>query len=147
MFSLNKKKIIKKKINDINLIDGFSMGSKNKVFKIASETVKDIIVYNSKLINNLVSKKVMTIYNKLIAYLTELILNSDDTDSGSAMREALNQIEKFRLEIKIKYRKYLKKKELEMMSKKLVKMQKIANDRLLEIHNSYVEMLSNKRSR
>ena len=147
MFSLNKKKIIKKKINDINLIDGFSMGSKNKVFKIASETVKDIIVYNSKLINNLVSKKVITIYNKLIAYLTELILNSDDTDSGSAMREALNQIEKFRLEIKIKYRKYLKKKELEMMSKKLVKMQKIANDRLLEIHNSYVEMLSNKRSR
>ena len=147
MFFLNKKKIIKKKINDINLIDGFSMGSKNKVFKIASETVKDIIVYNSKLINNLVSKKVITIYNKLIAYLTELILNSDDTDSGSAMREALNQIEKFRLEIKIKYRKYLKKKELEMMSKKLVKMQKIANDRLLEIHNSYVEMLSNKRSR
>lgn len=147
MFSLNKKKIIKKKINDINLIDGFSMGSKNKVFKIASEKVKGIIVYNSKLINNLVSKKVMTIYNKLIAYLTELILNSDDTDSGSAMREALNQIEKFRLEIKIKYRKYLKKKELEMMSKKLVKMQKIANDRLLEIHNSYVEMLSNKRSR
>lgn len=147
MFFLNKKKKIKKKINDINLIDGFSMGSKNKVFKIASETVKDIIVYNSKLINNLVSKKVITIYNKLIAYLTELILNSDDTDSGSAMREALNQIEKFRLEIKIKYRKYLKKKELEMMSKKLVKMQKIANDRLLEIHNSYVEMLSNKRSR
>ena len=139
MFFLNKKKKIKKKINDINLIDGFSMGSKNKVFKIASETVKDIIVYNSKLINNLVSKKVITIYNKLIAYLTELILNSDDTDSGSAMREALNQIEKFRLEIKIKYRKYLKKKELEMMSKKLVKMQKIANDRLLEIHNSYVE--------
>ena len=147
MFFLNKKKKIKKKINDINLIDGFSMGSKNKVFKIASEKVKGIIVYNSKLINNLVSKKVMTIYNKLIAYLTELILNSDDTDSGSAMREALNQIEKFRLEIKIKYRKYLKKKELEMMSKKLVKMQKIANDRLLEIHNSYVEMLSNKRSR
>lgn len=147
MFSLNKKKKIKKKINDINLIDGFSMGSKNKVFKIASEKVKDIIVYNSKLINNLVSKKVITIYNKLIAYLTELILNSDDTDPGAAMREALNQIEKFRLEIKIKYRKYLKKKELEMMSKKLVKMQKIANDRLLEIHNSYVEMLSNKRSR
>lgn len=147
MFFLNKKKKIKKKINDINLIDGFSMGSKNKVFKIASEKVKGIIVYNSKLINNLVSKKVITIYNKLIAYLTELILNSDDTDSGSAMREALNQIEKFRLEIKIKYRKYLKKKELEMMSKKLVKMQKIANDRLLEIHNSYVEMLSNKRSR
>ena len=147
MFSINKRKRIKSKINDINLIDGFSMRSKNKIFKIASSKVKNINIYDDKFIHNLVNDKVMKIYSKLIEYLTELILNSDDSDPGEAMREALNQIEKFRLEIKIKYRKYLKKKELEMMSRKLVKMQRIANDRLLEIHNSYVEMLSSKRSR
>ena len=46
-------------------------------------------------------------YDKLIKYLTELLVSADDT--GDAMREALNQIEKFRLEIKIKYRKFLKR--------------------------------------
>ena len=84
-------------------------------------------------------------YNKLLEYLTELLVSDDDT--GDAMREALNHIEKFRLEIKIKYRKYLMKKDLEMMSKQLVKLQKAANNRLLEIHNSYLEQLNRNRSK
>ena len=63
------------------------------------------------------------------------------------MREALNQIEKFKLIIKNKYREFLNKKELELMSKQLVKLQKAANQRLLEKHESYMERLNNKRSK
>ena len=33
------------------------------------------------------------------------------------------------------------------MSKQLVKLQKIANERLIEIHNSYLELLNNKISK
>lgn len=145
MYSLNIKKKAKKRIDEIIFEDGFSMGSKNRIYKVSDSKIKNIIIYDKKMVHNIVIEKVIKQYNKLIAYLTELLLDDDDT--GDAMREALNQIEKFRLEIKIKYRKFLKKKELEMMSKKLVKMQKIANDKLLEIHNSYLEMLSNHRSR
>lgn len=145
MYSLNIKMKNKKKIDNIIFEDGFIMGSKNRIYKIGDSKVKNIIIYNKNFVHSVVIKKVMKLYNKLIAYLTELFL--DDSETGDGMREALNQIEKFRLEIKIKYRKFLKKKELESMSKKLVKMQKIANEKLLEIHNSYLEMLSNKRSR
>lgn len=145
MYSLNKKKKIRNKAYSFDIMDGFSMGSNNKIFTIASSKVKNIIIYNNQIAHNLVYEKVMKIYNDLIKKLMELLVDDDDT--GDVMREALNQIEKFRLEIKIKYRKFLKKKELEMMSKKLVKLQKIANEKLLEIHNSYVEMLSNKRSK
>ncbi len=57
-------------------------------------------------------------YDKLIKYLTELLVSDDDT--GDVMREALNQI---------------------------VKIQKASNERLIEIHNSYLELLNNKISK
>ena len=144
MYLIRKKKIKGKYLEEIEL-DGFNMGKKNKVFNIGDYKVSNIVIYSKILGEKVVSSKVMKKYDKLIKYLTELLVSDDDT--GDAMREALNQIEKFRLEIKIKYRKILKKKELELMSKQLVKLQKVANERLIEIHNSYLELLNNKISK
>ena len=76
------------------------------------------------------------------------IYNQDDDDSGDTYREALNQIEKFRQEIKNKYRKFLKQKELETMSKKLIILQKEANKRLFEIQDNYFKYENeNRRSK
>ena len=80
---------------------------KNKVFNIGDYKVSNIVIYSKILGEKVVSSKVMKKYDKLIKYLTELLVSDDDT--GDVMREALNQIEKFRLEIKIKYRKFLKR--------------------------------------
>ena len=126
-------------------IKAIPMGSKEKKYDIGGTSVKNIVISNSLLATPIIQRKVMKKYKRLIAYLTELLV--DDDSSGDAMREVLNQIEKFRLEITIKYRKFLKQKELEMMSKQLVKLQKIANEKLLEIHNSYLDMMNHKRSK
>ena len=149
MYSIdNKKKNKNKLIDETELIEleGFMMGSKNKVYKIDGNDVKDIKVIDTKLAVALVNKQVSKKYEKLISYLTELLV--DDDDSGDTYREALNQIEKFRQEIKNKYRKYLKQKELEAMSKKLVVLQKEANKRLFEIQNNlYNYENENRRSK
>ena len=148
MYSVDSKKKNKNKLIDkteIIELDGFMMGSKNKTFKIEGNEVRDIKVVDTKLASALVTKQVSKKYEKLINYLTELLI--DDDDSGDTYREALNQIEKFRQEVKNKYRKYLKQKELEMMSKKLVILQKEANKRLLEIQNSYKYENENRRSK
>jgi len=148
MYSVDSKKKNKNKLIDkteIIELDGFMMGSKNKTFKIDGNEVRDIKVVDTKLASSLVTKQVSKKYEKLINYLTELLI--DDDDSGETYREALNQIEKFRQEIKNKYRKFLKQKELEMMSKKLVVLQKEANKRLLEIQNSYKYENENRRSK
>ena len=139
----NKNKLID--ITEIIELDGFMMGSKNKTFKIEGNAVRDIKVVNKNLASNIVNKQVSKKYEKLINYLTELLI--DDDDSGDTYREALNQIEKFRQEVKNKYRKYLKQKELEMMSKKLVILQKEANKRLFEIQESYRYENENRRSK
>lgn len=149
MYSVDSKKKNKNKLVDkteIIELDGFMMGSKNKVFKIEGNGVKDIKVVDKNLASSLVNKQVFKKYEKLINYLTELLI--DDDDSGDTYREALNQIEKFRQEIKNKYRKYLKQKELETMSKKLVVLQKEANKRLFEIQNRVYEFVDeNRRSK
>lgn len=149
MYSVDIKKKNKNKLIDSNEIielDGFMMGSKNKIFKIDGNQVRDIKVVDTKLASSLVNKQVSKKYEKLINYLTELLI--DDDDSGDTYREALNQIEKFRQEIKNKYRKYLKQKELETMSKKLIVLQKEANKRLSELlNNVYTFENENRRSK
>jgi len=138
MYTINSKK--KKKLTpkeELINIDGFLMASKRKVFKINGAEIREIKVVNKKLANPLVYKKVLQKYNILINLLTDLLVGDDD--SGDSYREALNQIEKFRLEIKNKYRRYLKKNELEKMSKQLMTLKKEANKKIIELRNSYLE--------
>lgn len=145
MYSINDKKI-KGKVVDCLELNGFAMASNKKVFNINGCEIKDIKVMNRTLANPLASKKVMKQYNKLITYLTQLLIDADD-DDGDTYRECLNQIEKFRLIIKNKYRDFLKKKELEMMSKQLKILQNEAQNRFYELQNSMVEENTNNRRR
>lgn len=146
MYCLNSSICNSGHLLDMNYYDnGFVFGSRNKVFNICGMPIKNIIIYTKVLACKIVTDLVMSKYKKLLEVLTELLI--DDDESGDPLREALNHIEKFRLEIKIKYRNYLKQKELEMMAKQLVRLQKEANDRLLEIHNSYIESLNNTNNR
>ena len=147
MYSVSNLKFVNKgKLTDkteLLDIDGFLMASQNKVFKINNCNIRRIRVVNRKLANPLVTKKVLRKYNRLISIITELLV--DDDEGGESCREALNQIEKFRLEIKNKYRAYLKKKELEKMSKQLMALQKEAGRKLMEIQNSYIEYMNSSK--
>ena len=136
---------IKGNMDDVLITDCFLMGGSNKAFQIQGSTIKSIKVASSDLASPMVTELVLKKYHKLIAYLTELLV--DDDDSGDSMREALNHIEKFRLEIKNKYRDFLKRKELELMSKQLALLQKEATERLMEIRNSFIKTNEEKRSK
>lgn len=127
----------KKVLTDLH---GFMMTTK-RGFIVSGVVVKELEIMDKKLANGVVTKQVLKKYNKLIPLLTELLISDDDT--GDSFREALNHIEKFRLEIKVKYREFLKKKELEMMSKQLTLLKKEADRRMIEIYDSYVAMQTN----
>ncbi|MBR2828225.1 MAG: hypothetical protein IKE70_03240 [Bacilli bacterium] len=140
MYSVKTVKKPKKKnvliSHNFIIFHGFLMGSHNKVFKIEECDIRKIKVISKELAHPLVIKKVSKQYEKLIQLLTELLL--DDDDSGDSLREALNQIEKFRLQIKNKYREFLTQKELTKMSNQLKIIQKEASRRLLEL-NEYTK--------
>ncbi len=102
--------IIKKKTYKINLID-------KKITK----------TYITKLVNHK--------FNKLILNLMDLLLNDDD-DSD---RLILDEIEKFRLLIKNKYREFLTQKDLEKMSCKFKLIKK-------EINNKKIKMIESTKT-
>ena len=148
MYCISDDKSIKKgkvKTEELITLTGFPMASRNKIFHIKNCDIKSISVVNKKLANPLVTKKLFPKYQKLLDYLTELLI--DDDDSGNSFREALNQIEKFRLEIKNKYREFLTRKELEMMSHHLMALQKEAKYRLGEIQYQMVDSYHNHRGK
>lgn len=139
MYSISKKKVVKKKwkyqdFDQIKNLDGFLMPSRGNKFRIHEMVAKDILVVDVMLAKGLVRDYVDKKYKKLIAELTELLISDDDT--GEPFRIALNRIEKFRQEVKNKYRIYLEKKELEIMAKQLSTLQKQAKLEFAELQNS-----------
>lgn len=138
---VNKGKLVDK--TELSVLDGFMMPSRNKMFRIGDTTIRDVCLLNKQIANPIVSEKVFKKYEKLIRQLADLLVADDD--DGESYREALNQIEKFRLEVRNKYRKFLVKKELEKMSKQLSALQKEAMIRLIEIRNSYYSFQNSER--
>ena len=144
--------VISKYSNIGNLLDldklsnlvSFPMSFNKKVFIINGCKITDIEICNKKMAYPIASKKASKKYRDLIKILTDLLV--DDDDSGESFREALNQIERFRIMIKNKYRNFLTKEEIETMSKQLIILQKEAKKRLMDIQEN-MSVLNNLRSR
>jgi len=146
MYSINSDWRIKGKIGDLVEIEGFTMGSTNKVYKVSGAQIKAISISDKELANPYVSKIVFSKYHKLFEYVTNVLIDDDD-ESGETCREALNHTEKFRLEIKNKYRDYLKRKELDMLAKQLMILQKELSERLIQIRESLYNVKEERRSK
>lgn len=116
------------------IIEGYPLPSRTHQFVIEGEKVKNIILIDKKLAHPFVSKVIFKKYDKLIKKLTDLFVSDDE---GTAMSEVLNEIERFKEEVKRNYRKYLKKKELEEMSIRLKFLQEEAKKKQISFYYSY----------
>ena len=143
MYKLDKKKHKFKRINyDYDDVYSYILPSR-KSFHVDGEEIVNIILYDKKLGHPFVSRVVNHKFNKLINELMDLLL-SDEDDDGDIYKICLDRVEKFRLMIKVKYRKFLMKKELEEMSKKLKIIQKEAESKLISINNKNMAKSTSK---
>lgn len=134
-YKLNKINIGKKnKIQSTFKIKGYKIPSKNNQFVIQKSVVCNIKIINKKLAHPFIYKVVHKKYLKLINKLTDLLTSEDE--SGVSCREALNQIERFKAEVKGKYRIYLHQAELKEMATKLKILQKQAKIKEIEIYEN-----------
>lgn len=122
------------KNSDFEKLDSFLVSSRNGCLAVMGQKISTLKIYDVVLARPMVSRMVNNKYKKLLMSVTELLISDDDT--GDAFRMALNQIEKFRQEVKNKYRMFLEKKELNLMAKQLSALQEEAKNRLLELQNS-----------
>lgn len=122
------------KNSDFEKLDSFLVSSRNGCLAVMGQKISTLKIYDVVLARPMVSRIANNKYKKLLMSVTELLISDDDT--GDAFRMALNQIEKFRQEVKNKYRMFLERKELNLMAKQLSTLQEEAKNRLLELQNS-----------
>lgn len=122
------------KNSDFEKLDSFLVPSRNGCLAVMGQKISTLKIYDVVLARPMVSRMANNKYQKLLISVTELLISDDDT--GDAFRMALNQIEKFRQEVKNKYRMFLEKKELNLMAKQLSTLQEEAKNRLSELQNS-----------
>lgn len=122
------------KNSDFDKLDSFLVSSRNGCLAVMGQKISTLKIYDVVLARPMVSRMANNKYKKLLMSVTELLISDDDT--GDAFRMALNQIEKFRQEVKNKYRMFLERKELNLMAKQLSALQEEAKNRLLELQNS-----------
>lgn len=98
-------------------IKGYNITPKNNVKFQDAINVNKMILINPSLIEKMIDKKVKRKFNYLINMLS-CLYDSDDT-SGEGLYLALDEAEKFRMELINKYKKYMKEEKFELIEKKI----------------------------
>lgn len=104
-----------------------------------------VTFYEEEMVHSLLYKKMMKKYRKFVSQL--FVLFSVDDESGTAAREALNQVQKFRLELNNKYRKFLKEHEQQKLEKELYVMEQEALRKVYIIENFHTMQQENTQNK
>jgi len=134
-YELVKKNKYKKYL-EINISDAY------KVNKKTNDNIGIIRFYDEKIISQVIKKN----FDNKIKKLLELIINIEesDEDPSEGYFLVLNETDKLKKELINKYKKYLKKEQLEFLNKKIELLEIEIKNKLLSmqiinsaIYNSY----------
>lgn len=124
MLAINQKFLVIKnkdekeiKYFEYDKVKGYNITPKNNVKFQDAINVNKMILINPSLIEKMIDKKVKRKFNYLINMLS-CLYDSDDT-SGEGLYLALDEAEKFRMELINKYKKYMKEEKFELIEKKI----------------------------
>lgn len=141
----NNKEII---YLDYDKIKGFGFTPRNNV-KYDGVVVNKMVIIKPSMIEKVLKRKIK---RKLDLYLKLIIkfIESEDGDNGDAIREALNDLSRYKNIIEYKYRKYLDQKYLKILLKKIALLEYELNSKLVncyEYEQEYEEEKTSHRRR
>ncbi len=128
----NNKEII---YLDYDKLKGFDFEPRNNV-KYDGIVVNKMVIIKPSMIEKVLRKKIK---RKLNLYLNLIIkfIESDDSDNGDALMEALNDLTRYKNIINYKYKKYLDEKYLNILLKKIALLEYELNSRLINYKKLY----------
>ena len=141
-YYINKKNIS----NDIIFIDynrlkGFNFKPQNNV-KYDGIVVNKIIIVKPSLIEKVLKRKIKHKLDLYLRLIIKIIDDSDDTD-GQTLREALNDLTRYRQIVEYKYRKYLDEKYIDLLLKKIEILKYEIKSKMI-INYNYQEIVEEK---
>ena len=130
---------------DYDKIKGFNFLPLNKV-KYDGIVVNKMVIIKPSMIEKVLKRKIK---NKLDLYLKLIIkfLESNDSSDDSTLREALNDLSKYKDIVLYKYRKYLDQKYLKILLKKIALLEYELNAKIMTIENYNKEYEEEKETR
>ena len=97
-------------------VKGYNITPKNKV-KYDGIRVNKMIIVKPSMIEKVLKRKIKNKLNEYLKVIAELLEESGDDSSG--IREALNELTRFKNIVKYKYEKYLEEKYIKILNKKI----------------------------
>ena len=122
---------------DYNKLKGFNFKPQNNV-KYDGVVVNKMVIIKPSMIEKVLRRKIK---NKLNLYLSLIIKYIEESDSSSddTIREALNDLTRYKSIINNKYKKYLDKKYLEFLEKKILVLEYELNAKIINIKYEELE--------
>lgn len=116
---------------DYDKLKGFDFLPQNNV-KYDGIIVNKMVIIKPSMIEKVLRRKIK---RKLDLYLKLIIkfIQSDDSDSGEGLREALNDLSRYKSIINYKYKKYLDEKYLKVLLKKIAILEYELNSKLMNM--------------
>ena len=142
----NNKEII---YLDYNKLNGFEFNPKSKLKK-DSISVNKMVIIKPSMIEKILRKKIKNKLNLYLKLIIEFIEN--DSDDGDSLKEALNDVTRYKSIVEYKYKKYLDKKFYEILKKKIEILEYEIKLKLIKLENykyeeEYEEELTSRRRR
>lgn len=122
---------------DYNKLKGFGFLPKNNV-KYDGIVVNKMVVIKPSMIEKVLKRKIKRKLDLYLKLIIKFIDSEDATDSG-ALREALNDLSRYKNIIEYKYRKYLDEKYLKILLKKITILEYELNSKLLNLNEMFYE--------
>ena len=94
--------------------------------------LSNVLIVNNNLIDQYMMKRINNRFKKILEYIAR-IYEDDDDDTTDSLMKALNQVEKFKMELINKDRKYIEKEHIELISKKVKIIEKELQDKMYEM--------------
>jgi hypothetical protein len=100
------------------LDDGFNVTPKNR-FHYDGIQVNKLIIIKQTFIEKLLKKKIKKKVELYLQFIIDIIDNDSGNDDGTVLREALNDLSRYRDILRYKYNKYLGEEYVDIMIKKI----------------------------
>ena len=146
-YFINKKNPNKEIIYlDYDKLKGFNFSPKNNI-KYDGIVVNKMVIIKPSMIEKVLKRKIK---KKLDLYLKLIIkfIESSDSDNGESIREALNDLTRYKSIIAHKYNKYLDEKYLKLLVRKIALLEYELNSKLINYKDyEYEEELTSHRRR
>ena len=120
---------------DYDKLKGFGFSPKNNV-KYDGIVVNKMIIIKPSMIEKVLRRKIK---RKLDLYLKLIIkfIESEDGSNGDVLREALNDLSRYKNIIEYKYKKYLDEKYLKILLKKIALLEYELNSKFVNLEQYY----------